>query len=234
MKRQTGLSFINLSRAPPGYGECSSMTSSVLFTPVGINRMTLKNRIVMPATVSYHAAVNGEATEKLIRYHEERAKGGVGMNIVEATYVARSGNSTLIYGHRHFRRLRDQGPLQAHRRRASPRREDRHSAPARRALRQPARLRLSAPARLHDSGPRPHRKRPRHGRRRHRRHGRGVCTGRPPRRGRGFPPSSTAIPPWRTYRNGIDFGTNVELCRPSRTRASTPSTSRRECNAASS
>ena len=42
---------------------------------------------------SYHAAVNGEATEKLIRYHEERAKGGVGMNIVEATYVARSGNS---------------------------------------------------------------------------------------------------------------------------------------------
>lgn len=69
------------------------MTSSVLFTPVGINRMTLKNRIVMPAMASYHAAVNGEATEKLIRYHEERAKGGVGMNIVEATYVARSGNS---------------------------------------------------------------------------------------------------------------------------------------------
>ena len=55
--------------------------------------MTLKNRIIMPAMASYHAAVNGEATEKLIRYHEERAKGGVGMNIVEATYVARSGNS---------------------------------------------------------------------------------------------------------------------------------------------
>lgn len=69
------------------------MTSSVLFTPVRINRMTLKNRIIMPAMASYHAAVNGEATEKLIRYHKERAKGGVGMNIVEATYVARSGNS---------------------------------------------------------------------------------------------------------------------------------------------
>ncbi|MFR9039902.1 MAG: FAD-dependent oxidoreductase, partial [Bilophila wadsworthia] len=69
------------------------MTSSVLFTPVRINRMTLKNRIIMPAMASYHAAVNGEATEKLLRYHEERAKGGVGMNIVEATYVARSGNS---------------------------------------------------------------------------------------------------------------------------------------------
>ena len=206
------------------------MTSSVLFTPVGINRMTLKNRIVMPAMASYHAAVNGEATEKLIRYHEERAKGGVGMNIVEATYVARSGNSFdlglgisddfMIKGlskltdavHRHDGKIAIQ--LQHGGRFGNP----------------------PTPGcpRLLVSGPRPHRKRPRHGRRRHRRHGRGVCTGRPPRRGRGFPPSSTAIPPWRTYRNGIDFGTNVELCRPSRTRASTPSTSRRECNAASS
>ena len=39
------------------------MTSSVLFTPVRINRMTLKNRIIMPAMASYHAAVNGEATD---------------------------------------------------------------------------------------------------------------------------------------------------------------------------
>ena len=82
-----GLSFLNLSRAPPGYGECSSMTSSVLFTPVRINRMTLKNRIIMPAMASYHAAVNGEATEKLIRYHEERAKGGVGLIITEVVTV---------------------------------------------------------------------------------------------------------------------------------------------------
>ena len=63
------------------------MTSSVLFTPVGINRMTLKNRIVMPAMASYHAAVNGEATEKLIRYPEERAKGGVGLVSIEGTAV---------------------------------------------------------------------------------------------------------------------------------------------------
>ncbi len=55
--------------------------------------MTLKNRIIMPAMASYHAAVNGEVTDKLIRYHAERAKGGAAMNIVEATYVSRSGNS---------------------------------------------------------------------------------------------------------------------------------------------
>lgn len=69
------------------------MSSSVLFTPIQINTMTLKNRIIMPAMASYHAAVNGEVTEKLIRYHAERARGGVGMNIVEATYVTRDGNS---------------------------------------------------------------------------------------------------------------------------------------------
>lgn len=56
--------------------------------------MTLKNRIVMPAMASYHAAVNGRATEGLIRYHEGRVRDGVGMNIVEAVYVARSGNSS--------------------------------------------------------------------------------------------------------------------------------------------
>lgn len=55
--------------------------------------MTLKNRIIMPAMASCHAAVNGEVTDKLIRYHAERAKGGAGMNVVEATYVARGGNS---------------------------------------------------------------------------------------------------------------------------------------------
>ena len=69
------------------------MNNSVLFTPIRINSLTLKNRIIMPAMASYHAAVNGEVTDKLIRYHAERAKGGVGMNIVEATYITRSGNS---------------------------------------------------------------------------------------------------------------------------------------------
>ena len=71
------------------------MTSSVLFTPVGINRMTLKNRIVMPAMASYHAAVNGEATEKLIRYHEERAKGGVGLVSIEGTAVEPRGTAFI-------------------------------------------------------------------------------------------------------------------------------------------
>lgn len=70
-----------------------SMSGSRLLSPCTINGMTLRNRIILPSMVTYHAAVNGEVTEKMIRYHEERAKGGVGLNILEATYVEQGGNS---------------------------------------------------------------------------------------------------------------------------------------------
>jgi 2,4-dienoyl-CoA reductase-like NADH-dependent reductase (Old Yellow Enzyme family)/thioredoxin reductase len=64
----------------------------LLFTPIEINKLTLRNRIIMPAMVTGHAAINGEVTDKLIHYHAERAKGGCGLNIVEATYVELGGN----------------------------------------------------------------------------------------------------------------------------------------------
>ena len=188
------------------------MTSSVLFTPVGINRMTLKNRIVMPAMASYHAAVNGEATEKLIRYHEERAKGGVGMNIVEATYVARSGNSFdlglgisddfMIKGlskltdavHRHDGKIAIQ--LQHGGRFGNPP----TSGCPRLLVSMIPGLAPTENARVMDADDI---------------EGMVEAYVQAARRAvdEDFPPSSTAIPPWRTYRNGIDFGTNVELCR---------------------
>ena len=64
----------------------------MLFSPISINKLTLPNRIIMPAMVSGYAAINGEVTDQLIHYHEERAAGGVGLNIVEATYVELGGN----------------------------------------------------------------------------------------------------------------------------------------------
>lgn len=69
------------------------MSVSRLLSPCTINGMTLRNRIILPSMVTYHAAINGEVTEKMIRYHEERAKGGVGLNVLEATYVEQGGNS---------------------------------------------------------------------------------------------------------------------------------------------
>lgn len=71
------------------------MSDNILFSPMTIKSMTVRNRIVLPSMVTLHAAINGEVTDKLIQYHEERAKGGCGLNILEATYVSRDGNSYL-------------------------------------------------------------------------------------------------------------------------------------------
>lgn len=52
-----------------------------LFKPGKIGRVEIKNRIVMPPTEILAAGFNGEMSDDLIRYYEERAKAGVGMII---------------------------------------------------------------------------------------------------------------------------------------------------------
>ncbi|MCR5042185.1 MAG: FAD-dependent oxidoreductase [Clostridia bacterium] len=53
----------------------------VLFTPKNIGTMTVKNRIVMNAAEFSLGQVDGTPTERMIRYYEERARGGVGLII---------------------------------------------------------------------------------------------------------------------------------------------------------
>ncbi|SHF93053.1 2,4-dienoyl-CoA reductase [Caldanaerobius fijiensis DSM 17918] len=62
-----------------------------LLEPIQIGTMKLRNRIVMPPMVTNYAADDGAVTERFKAYHETRAKGGVGLIIVEATYVHPSG-----------------------------------------------------------------------------------------------------------------------------------------------
>lgn len=69
------------------------MKESLLFTPIKINSMTLPNRTIMAPMVTNYAAPDGTVTDKLINYHVARAKGGVGLQIVEATYMDPSGSS---------------------------------------------------------------------------------------------------------------------------------------------
>ena len=54
-----------------------------LLTPIQINQITVKNRMVVPAMVTNYANEDGTATETFIAYHEEKAKGGWGMIITE-------------------------------------------------------------------------------------------------------------------------------------------------------
>ena len=63
------------------------MAYDLLFSPMNIGTMTVKNRIVMTAAEVSLGQTDGTPTEKLMDYYEERAKGGVGLIIPGVTRV---------------------------------------------------------------------------------------------------------------------------------------------------
>lgn len=64
-----------------------------LMSPANIGRMELRNRLVMAPMVVQLGSENGAVTQQSIEYYSRRAAGGVGLIIVEATYVAASGRA---------------------------------------------------------------------------------------------------------------------------------------------
>ncbi len=62
-----------------------------LFEPIKIKGLSLKNRLVMPPMATSMATDDGEVTDRNIRHYTTRARGGVGLIIVEHTYVSRDG-----------------------------------------------------------------------------------------------------------------------------------------------
>lgn len=62
-----------------------------MFEPVKIGNMQVRNRFVVPAMVTNYVEADGMATEKFIAYHEEKAKGGWGLIIVEDYPVVKDG-----------------------------------------------------------------------------------------------------------------------------------------------
>ena len=58
-----------------------------LFEPTHIGKMELKNRIVMPPMGTNMGTPDGHVTEEVVSYYRERARGGVGLIIVETTCV---------------------------------------------------------------------------------------------------------------------------------------------------
>ena len=59
----------------------------LLASPGSIGRMQLKNRMVMAAMGSNFAGKDGHTTEQLIAYYEERARGGVGLIVLETSAI---------------------------------------------------------------------------------------------------------------------------------------------------
>lgn len=58
-----------------------------LFQPGRIGSVELKNRIIMAPMASNLAHITGEVSDDLVLYYKERARGGVGLIIVEASCV---------------------------------------------------------------------------------------------------------------------------------------------------
>ncbi|MGE5583936.1 MAG: FAD-dependent oxidoreductase [Bacillota bacterium] len=81
-----------------------------LTSPTKIGNMDLRNRMAMPPMVTNYAYEDGSVTDRLRAYHAERARGGVGLIIVEASYVHPSGkgfqNEVGIYSDKLIRGLR--------------------------------------------------------------------------------------------------------------------------------
>lgn len=76
----------------------------LLTSPIRIGNLELRNRMVMAPMVTNYAYDDGSVTDRLKAYHVERAKGGVALIIIEATYVHPSGrgfqNEVGIYSDR--------------------------------------------------------------------------------------------------------------------------------------
>ena len=63
------------------------MNNKNLFTPFKIGKLSIKNRIVMPAMGTGMANFDGTPSEQLVSYYDERAKSGAGLIITEITRV---------------------------------------------------------------------------------------------------------------------------------------------------
>lgn len=68
-----------------------------LFQPIQVGSLELKNRVIMPA-LHHNYSPEGLVNEKLIRYYETRARGGVALIIVGGCSIDLAGGGPLMIG----------------------------------------------------------------------------------------------------------------------------------------
>ncbi len=66
-----------------------------LLEPIRIGPLQLKNRMVMAPMATHYADESGAVTERLKNYYAERARGGVGLIIIESGYIHPLGRGGL-------------------------------------------------------------------------------------------------------------------------------------------
>lgn len=67
---------------------------SLINTPIKINNTEVKNRLVMPPMATAKADQNGQVTEQLCQYYDEKTKGGyIGLIIMEHSFISQEGKA---------------------------------------------------------------------------------------------------------------------------------------------
>jgi 2,4-dienoyl-CoA reductase-like NADH-dependent reductase (Old Yellow Enzyme family)/thioredoxin reductase len=83
----------------------------LLFSPIRMGNVKLQNRMIMPAMATNFPSPEGYVTQRHIDYYVERAKGGVGLILVEGAYVDQKGrrltNQLAIGSKAHEERMRE-------------------------------------------------------------------------------------------------------------------------------
>lgn len=72
------------------------MSEWKLLEPAKLGSLNLKNRFVMPPMCTRLARPDGSVTQKLIDYYVERARGGVGLIVVEYAYIDEKESKAAI------------------------------------------------------------------------------------------------------------------------------------------
>jgi len=62
-----------------------------LFSSLQVRGLSLKNRLVMPAMANRLGSYHCKVTDRLRAYYAERARGGVGLIIVQFSFVSPEG-----------------------------------------------------------------------------------------------------------------------------------------------
>ncbi|MDY6934292.1 MAG: FAD-dependent oxidoreductase [Spirochaetota bacterium] len=73
------------------------MKLDMLFSPIKIRNMEVKNRIVMPAMGTFYT-LDGTITERFQQYYLRRARGGVGLMIVGPMAMDKAGGGPFMIG----------------------------------------------------------------------------------------------------------------------------------------
>jgi 2,4-dienoyl-CoA reductase-like NADH-dependent reductase (Old Yellow Enzyme family) len=71
------------------------MSFDVLFTPIRVGRIELRNRLVMPSMGSQLPGPDGSMSPYVRKYLEERARGGVALILPGHTYVGGGGGKGM-------------------------------------------------------------------------------------------------------------------------------------------